>query len=66
MSSAAEKQATRAIAERFNENTAYYFAASMLGLLAVISIFHRMGEILRSSLSNNDSPALRRLISITR
>jgi predicted MFS family arabinose efflux permease len=67
MSSAeAAEQAARAIAQKSHEKTAAYFAASMLGLMAVFTIFHWIGNILQDHRSDNENALSRPFIIISR
>lgn len=59
-------QAAMAVALKSNQLTAAYFAASILGLMAIITISHWAGEFIRVSLPKNDSPSLRTFISTAR
>lgn len=55
-----------AVSLKSNEHTAAYFAASMLGLMAIITISHWLEEILRAPLSKKNSPLLRAIIRTAR
>lgn len=52
-------EAFRAIAEKSDEKTGGYFAASILGLMAMISISHGVGNLLHGRWSGSNAPALR-------